>query len=162
MSGDGGVTVADEHHPIMVNAEALGPGHEARLLQPVLEGVGESFAATSESKDGFKHTTVPADSGCHNKDNVKRRYGEDIDGCLADVGMGQRDERFAQAKHKHRPSGPFWGSNDDNKPGLVEPEDFAYADGPMQWLGRKVDSAWGRHPYSTRLGTAQPLFAPIG
>ncbi|NKC10742.1 MAG: hypothetical protein GKR94_00610 [Gammaproteobacteria bacterium] len=32
----------------------------------------------------------------------------------------------------------------------------------MQWMGRTADSARGRHPYNTRLGTAGPPFALIG
>jgi transposase len=225
IQGYTGVAAVDSKHQVVLNAEAFGQGQEHGLLQPMLEGLQETFSATTEeNQEAIARGKVTADSGYHNQAALEYLQAEGIDGYLADTGFRSRDPRFKDHKEpKERnkrkqqsrfsqadfaidtenqtcrcPAGKaMWlkakqarighhlfmqfqayekdcpncnlrkrclrserqttprqlnvklGITEHRKAGLIER------------MKQKIDSAKGRHIYSQRLGTVEPVFGHI-
>jgi len=125
IQGDVGVTVVDERHQVIVNAEAFGEAQEQAMLRPMLEGVRERLPGI-KGNDVLHEASVSADSGFHTNANVRWLADEGIDGYLADNRMRKRDPRFQDAAH-HNPGKPMWGyDKTPEKATLYTPADFEY------------------------------------
>jgi transposase len=111
IQGYDGVASVDSKHQVIIHAEAFGEAQEHDLLQPMVEGTEDNFAAI-ESTYIKKKTKLTADSGFYTKKNVEYLYTQNIDGYLPDIGFRKRDlrfhavdkykERHRQEKRKHR------------------------------------------------------------
>jgi transposase len=95
IQGYNALAVVDAAHQVIVEAQAHGTGSEQELLLPVLE-------ACAEQRD--KSTLITADAGFHSEANLAALAARGIDALIADPGMRQRDERYAeQNKHRAKP-----------------------------------------------------------
>ena len=105
VQGYTGVAAVDEKHQVVVAAEAFGTGQEHGLLEPMVEGVRESFngEAVKEGDEILQEAKVLADSGYHNQKTLEYLEENAIDGYIADNGFRSRDPRFATAsRHKEK------------------------------------------------------------
>jgi transposase len=82
----------DARHQIIVAADVIGSGSEQAMLMPMIEQAMPVRQA---------QTLITADAGYFSDDNVQALHDQGIPALIADNGMRQRDERFAdQARHK--------------------------------------------------------------
>lgn len=95
IQGYDGVAAVDDKRQVVVHAEAFGTSQEHDLLQPMIDGVRENFAAIGVKGDCFTTAKLTADSGFHTEANVKRLMEQGIDGYVADTQFRKRDPRFA-------------------------------------------------------------------
>jgi len=225
IQGYTGVAAVDSKHQVVVHAEAFGQGQEHGLLQPMLEGVQETFSATSEeTQEAIRQAKVTADSGYHNQAALEYLEANEIDGYLADTGFRARDPRFKdykepkernkrqqqrgftqadfeidtahqtcrcpaghemwlkarQARIGHHLFMQFQAYEKDcpncrlkqrclRNPQQTTPRqinvklgitDHRKA-GLMERMKQKIDSTLGRHIYSQRLGTVEPVFGHV-
>lgn len=127
IQGYDGVAVVDAKHQVVVHAEAFGVPQEHSLLEPMIEGVRENFAATGRKADIFSTAKLTADSGFHTEANVKMLMEEGIDGYVADTQFRRRDPRFAEAdryKERHRRDrAEYYGTTR-----RFQPRDFAMSE----------------------------------
>ncbi|MEJ2379135.1 MAG: IS1182 family transposase [Pseudolabrys sp.] len=110
IQGYDGVAAVDDKHQIIVHGEAYGEAQEHELLQPMLEGTEEHFAAIGD-KTVLGRTKITADSGFHTERNVQYLATHAIDGYVADNRMRSRDARFADVdkyKARHREEQRQW------------------------------------------------------
>ncbi len=122
IQGYDGVAVADSKNQVIVHAEVFGEAQENHLLEPVIEGVRETFKDIGDGEDIFSETKLAADAGFHSEANVKNLFDEKIDGYVADNQFRKRDERFKSAdSHKPKKKQP-----PKKKTELYGPEDFIY------------------------------------
>ena len=90
-----GVAAVDDRHQIIMEAQAHGTGSEQALLMPMVDALAPHLLDSS---------LITADAGYHSAENLKQLADQGIAALIADNGMRQRDERFAdQAKHKQAP-----------------------------------------------------------
>ena len=118
IQGYTGVAAVDAKHQIIVEAQAHGTGSEQELLVPVVAAMKDVLA---------EHSLITADAGYHSETNLKQLAAMEVDALIADNGMRQRDERFAdQETHKAKPD-PLWDKTASaTKPRRFGPQDFAY------------------------------------
>lgn len=105
LQGYDGVAAVDDKHQVIVHAQAYGQPQEHDLLQPMIEGTQEHFAAIGTHANIFTTATVTADSGFHSEANMKMLADKNIDAVVADNQFRKRDPRFAEAdkyKERHR------------------------------------------------------------
>lgn len=122
------VAVVDAAHQIIVEASAHGTGSEQELLIDVVDACADQRTAD---------TLITADAGYHSEANLAALAARNIDALIADNGMRQRDERFAdQGKHTSKPH-PLHDKSGKAKPrsvfsdgDFVVAEDHAYATCP--------------------------------
>jgi len=101
IQGYTGVAAVDAKHQIIVDAQAHGTGSEQELLIPVVQTIQNALQDASLITPT---SLITADAGYHSESNLKQLAGMEVDALIADNGMRQRDERFAdQAKHKQSP-----------------------------------------------------------
>jgi transposase len=82
----------DSAHQVIVAADITGSGSEQAMLLPM---IGQAAAL------GQEHTLITADAGYFSDANVQALHDQNIPALIADTGMRQRDERFAQqTQHK--------------------------------------------------------------
>ena len=223
IQGYDGVAAVDQKHQVIVHAEAFGQPQEHELLEPMIEGTRENFAAIGEKRDIFEQAQLTADAGFHTEKNMQMLFEEQIDGYVADILFRKRDPRFKTAdRHKPNKDKPsdhftpkdfvyhstsltcicpagkrlylkqrrvvirgyqavcFMGAKRDcgpcalrsrclKDPGQTTTRQVYFFDGrsaeaPETFtakMKRKIDSLTGRHIYSQRLGTVEPVFANI-
>jgi transposase len=223
IQGYDGVAAVDKKHQVIVHAEAFGQPQEHDLLEPMIQGTRENFAAIGTQGDIFKQTRLTADAGFHTEQNMRMLFEEQIDGYVADILFRKRDPRFKTAdQHKPKKKKPsehftpkdfiydsksltcicpagkrlylkqrrvvirgyqavcFMGAKRDCGPCalrsrcLKDPNqsttrqvyffDARSPEAPETFttkMKRKIDSLTGRHIYSQRLGTVEPVFANI-
>lgn len=126
--GYSGVAVVDAAHQIIVEASAHGTGSEQELLIDVVDACADQRSV---------NTLITADAGYHSEANLAALAARGIDALIADNGMRQRDERFAdQNKHTSKPH-PLHDKSSKAKPrsvfsdgDFVVAEDYAYATCP--------------------------------
>jgi hypothetical protein len=95
IQGYTGVAAVDAQHQIIVEAQAHGTGSEQELLLPMVK-------ATAAYRND--QTLITADAGYHSDTNLTALAAQEIPALIADTGMRQRDERFAdQDKYKALP-----------------------------------------------------------
>ena len=127
-----GVAAVDAKHQIIVEAQAHGTGSEQSLLVPVIEAI-LPLLVKSESGQGADgtvgtdtRTLITADAGYHSEANLAALDAMNINALIADNGMRQRDERFAdQLKHKAKPD-PLHDKRQPKPDGLFRPHDFSH------------------------------------
>jgi len=103
IQGYNGIATVDEKHQIVVDAQAVGDGHEAQHVESVVESVAETAEALDPQGDLFDETVVTADSGFHSEASVKAVLDRGIDAYIADNHFRQRDPGFAdQQTHKKK------------------------------------------------------------
>jgi transposase len=116
IQGYTGVAAVDSTHQIIVEAQAHGSGSEQALLIPVVEAMRDLIEDTS---------VVTADAGYHSEDNLEELAKLKVEALIADKGMRQRDERFAdQGKHKAKPDALYDKTAGGKKKRLFGPKDF--------------------------------------
>jgi transposase len=82
----------DSAHQIIVAADVIGSGSEQAMLLPMIE-------RTQGLRDD--NTLITADAGYYSDDNIRALHERGVPALVADNGMRQRDERFAeQERHK--------------------------------------------------------------
>ena len=90
-----GVAAVDDQHQIIMEAQAHGTGSEQALLMTMVDALAPNLR---------DYSLITADAGYHSAENLKQLADQGIAALIADNGMRQRDERFAdQAKHKQAP-----------------------------------------------------------
>lgn len=103
IQGYDGVAAVDDKNQVIVHAEAFGQAQEHDLLEPMIEGVNDSFKAIGIKGDICKKATITADAGFHSEANMKMLAKEKIDAYVADTQFRKRDPKFADAdKYKER------------------------------------------------------------
>jgi transposase len=127
-----GVAAVDAKHQIIIDAQAHGTGSEQSLLIPVIEAIspllvkGESGQGADGTVGTDTHTLITADAGYHSEANLAALDAMNINALIADNGMRQRDERFAdQLKHKAKPD-PLHDKRKPKPDGLFRPHDFSH------------------------------------
>jgi len=129
IQGYTGVAAVDAKHQIIVDAQAHGTGSEQELLIPVVKAIQR--ALNNEQTLITPTSLITADAGYHSEANLKQLAGLKVEALIADNGMRQRDERFAdQAKHKQNPH-PLHDKSDNKKKAkkqtaVYRPADFQY------------------------------------
>jgi transposase len=127
IQGYDGVAVVDERHQVVVHAEAFGAPQEHDLLQPMIEGTRENFAAIDGKRDVFSTAKLTADSGFHTEANVKMLMEQRIDGYVADPHFRKRDPRFRDVdRYKERfrkERAQYYGTSS-----LYRPRDFTMSE----------------------------------
>ena len=128
IQGYTGVAAVDAKHQIIVDAQAHGTGSEQELLVPVVKAIKN--ALTDEQALITPASLITADAGYHSEANLKQLAGMELDALIADNGMRQRDERFAdRGKHKQHPH-PLHDKSNNKKTkkhaGVYRPADFLY------------------------------------
>jgi transposase len=118
IQGYDGVAAVDRKHQVIVHAEAFGQPQEHELLEPMVQGTRENFAAIGEKRDIFEQAQLTADAGFHTEKNMQMLFEEQIDGYVADTLFRKRDPRF-QTAARHKP-------NKDKKAERFTPQDFIY------------------------------------
>ena len=119
LQGYTGVAAVDGHCQIIVEAQAHGTGSEQALLLPVVA----AFADVRH--DG---SIITADAGYHSEANLEALAGKNVAALIADGGLRQRDERFAeQDNYKGQPD-PLYDKTggQKKKAKLYGPEDFDF------------------------------------
>ena len=111
----------DARHQIIVAADVIGSGSEQAMLMPMIDKAAPMREA---------HTLITADAGYFSDDNVRALHDQGIPALIADNGMRQRDERFAdQVKHKAK-GDALYDKRTGAKPiKFFKPEDFTFHDG---------------------------------
>ena len=127
IQGYTGVAAVDAKHQIIVDAQAHGTGSEQELLMPVVRAIKDALI---DAPLITAASLITADAGYHSEANLKQIAGLEVDALIADNGMRQRDERFAdQAKHK-QDSDPLHDKSNNKKAkkhaGVYRPADFHY------------------------------------
>ncbi|MDL1860879.1 IS1182 family transposase [Betaproteobacteria bacterium PRO7] len=112
------VAAVDAQAQVIVEAQAHGTGSEQALLLPMVEG----FADLRDD-----HSLVTADAGYHSEENLKALAETSVAALIADRGMRQRDERFAeQAKYTNQPDPLYDKTAAEKKATLYGPQDFKF------------------------------------
>lgn len=112
-----GLAAVDDKHQIIVAAQAHGTGSEQELLMPVVAAIEPYVNATS---------LITADAGYHSEANLDALDAMKINALIADNGMRQRDERFAdQGKHQTKPH-PLHDKRPAKPQGQFRPKDFSF------------------------------------
>lgn len=128
IQGYTGVAAVDAKHQIIIDAQAHGTGSEQELLIPVVKAIKN---ALDDDHSLITQTSlITADAGYHSEANLKQLAELEVDALIADNGMRQRDERFAdQAKHKQSPD-PLHDKSGNKKAkkeaAVYRPADFHY------------------------------------
>ena len=114
------VAVVDAAHQVIVEAQAHGTSAEQSLLIPLLDACVEQRTDT---------TLITADAGYHSEDTLAALHERGIDALIADNGMRQRDERFAdQGKHRSKKDPLHNKQSKKTRSGLFSGDDFTVAD----------------------------------
>ena len=127
IQGYTGVAAVDARHQIIVDAQAHGTGSEQELLVPVVRAIKDALI---DAPLITAASLITADAGYHSEANLKQIAEMEVDALIADNGMRQRDERFAdQARHKQDPDPLHDKSNNKQAKkhaGVYRPADFHY------------------------------------
>lgn len=103
IQGYDGVAAVDDKHQVIVHAEAFGKAQEHDLLEPMIEGVNDTFKAIGMKGDICKKAKITADAGFHSEANMEMLAGKKIDAYVADTQFRKRDPKFAGAdRYKER------------------------------------------------------------
>ncbi len=123
IQGYTGVTAVDAKHQIIVDAQAHGTGSEQELLVPVIKAIKDALDTPLITASSL----ITADAGYHSESNLQQLAKLEVDALIADNGMRQRDQRFAdQGKYQQQPD-PLHDKSSRNKASAVyRPEDFRY------------------------------------
>lgn len=128
IQGYTGVAAVDAKHQIIVDAQTHGTGSEQELLVPVVKAI--KSALNNEQTLITPASLITADAGYHSERNLKQLAELEVDALIADNGMRQRDERFAdRGKHKQHPDPLHNKSNNKlakKHAGVYRPTDFHY------------------------------------
>ena len=109
----------DSRHQIIVAADVIGSGSEQAMLLPMIEQTQAVRAP---------HTLITADAGYHSDANIGALHQRAIPALIADNGMRQRDERFAQ-QSRHKQQGEVLHDKRSIKAiKRFRPEDFTFHD----------------------------------
>ena len=126
IQGYDGVATVDSKRQIVVHAEAFGEAQEHDLLEPMVQGVRDTFEAL-EYEDIFSDTKLTADSGFHTEANMKMLAEQNIDAYMADRQFRKRDPHFISRdryKIRHRKE----RARIEGRSGLFKVKDFTLAD----------------------------------
>ena len=100
VQGYNGIAVVDAKHQVIVGAGAFGKGHDAELLEPVIDQVREDFRTLGE-QDIYGKIKLTADSGFHTEESIKMLSERGVDGYVPDKNFRRRDPAF-QSAERHR------------------------------------------------------------
>src|SRR5512139_915550 len=118
IQGYTGVAAVDAKHQIIVEAQAHGTGSEQELLLPVVTAMKNILT---------KDSLITADAGYHSEANLKQLASLKVDALIADNGMRQRDERFAeQGKYKALADPLYDKGGKPKQAARYQPCDFDY------------------------------------
>jgi len=118
IQGYTGVAAVDGQHQVIVEAQAHGTGSEQALLIPVLDAMQDLLQENS---------VVTADAGYHSEANLAALAEHNVPALIADKGMRQRDERFAeQGKYQGQPDPLYDKSRPHKKIATYGPTDFDF------------------------------------
>ena len=212
-----GLAAVDDKQQIIISGGAFGQCQEHDLLEPIAEGAKDNLG-----EEYIENAKLTADSGFHNKNNVKFCQKQNIDAYIADKSFRSRDPRFKDYKRFkpkpkqkrnfvpadfsfnketntcHCPAGKklwlsapntvmgehiyhrFEGYLNDcrqcalqrrcmRKPAKDRGRQVSVRIGEvkhpqpnlLKQMQEKIDSRKGRHIYSKRIGTVEPVFGNI-
>jgi hypothetical protein len=115
-----GVATVDSKEQVIVEASAYGTGSEHDVLLPIVDACKPLCSAATE---------FTADAGYHSEDNLRGLADRGVEALIADIGMRQRDARFAdQAKHRDKPDPLHDKSARRRRGSLFGADDFRIAD----------------------------------
>ncbi|MBI4424281.1 MAG: transposase [Elusimicrobia bacterium] len=100
VQGYNGIAMVDAKHQVIVGAGAFGKGHDAELLEPIVDQVREDFRELGE-EDIYGKAKVTADSGFHAEESIKMLSERGVDGYVPDKNFRRRDPAF-QTAERHR------------------------------------------------------------
>jgi len=102
IQGFNGVAAADKKHQIIVAAEAFGHGQEQHTLQPMLEGLEQSYQ-DQDIHDDILGTdiVITADTGYANEANNQYLHEHEINGYIPDNQFRSRDPRLQDKVAHH-------------------------------------------------------------
>lgn len=120
IQGYAGQAAVDAQHQVIVAADVIGSGSEQAMLLPMIEKTAPVRQA---------HTLITADAGYFSDENISALQERAIPALIADSGMRQRDERFAeQARHKAKGEVLHDKRGTARPIGWLRPEDFCFHD----------------------------------
>jgi transposase len=122
VQGYNGLAMVDAKHQIIVGAEAFGKGHDAELLEAIVEQVRETFHAIGE-ENVYGKTKLTADSGFHTEASMKMLSDRGVDGYVPDKMFRLRDPAF-QTAERHRIRKALIGRSKSPDRGLFTADDF--------------------------------------
>jgi hypothetical protein len=105
IQGYNGVAVVDDHHQIVVHAEARGEGQENHLFEPMVVATHETLTAIGCAPKVVRKARFTADSGYHSRPTLQFVAHSGVDAYVADPQRRRRDPAFTQAgryKERHR------------------------------------------------------------
>ena len=102
VQGYNGIAMVDAKHQVIVGAGAFGKGHDAELLQPIVDQVRENFNALGD-QDIYRKAKLTADTGFHTEESIKMLSERGVDGYVPDKHFRRRDPAFTTApRHRSR------------------------------------------------------------
>jgi hypothetical protein len=103
IQGYNGIATVDEKHQVVVDAQAIGDGHEAKHLEEVLDSVKQTLESIEGKEGTINDVVITADSGFHSEASVSNLLQQGLDAYVADNDFRKRDPRFAsQQEHKKK------------------------------------------------------------
>ena len=95
IQGYNGIAAVDDRCQVVVDAQAVGEGHEARSLEKVVDSIEETFEDIDEKGKIYHEVVLTADSGFHSEKAMRNLLDRGIEAYVADHRFRQRDPRFA-------------------------------------------------------------------
>ena len=177
IQGYNGVAAVDEKHQIIVHAQAYGAGQEQHTLLPMLMGIDKRIRSLTPEKPErgiLQRVQITADSGFHSEIPADFDYDPYSKTCRCPAGkemwlslkgkvagkevirfQGYRKEcRVCPLKHQclRNPN------QQEGRQVSYYPKAAKATPSYMERMKHKIDSPMGRHIYSKRLGTVEPVF----
>ncbi|MDA3812322.1 MAG: transposase [Spirochaetaceae bacterium] len=94
LQGYNGIAAVDDKHQLIVFADAYGDINESGHLPEILEGIDESCKQSEIDNNIYKHVTITADTGFHNKKNMDLISEKEIDAYIPDNQFRKRHVAF--------------------------------------------------------------------
>ncbi len=97
IQGYNGIAAVDDKHQLIIFADAYGDVNESGHLTEILSGIDKSCKDSHIDDDIYKHVTVTADTGFHNKRNMVMISEQKIDAYIPDNQFRKRQVAFQDA-----------------------------------------------------------------
>jgi hypothetical protein len=88
----------DDRCQVVVDAQAVGEGHEARSLEKVVDAIEETFEDIEGQRKIYREVVLTADSGFNSEQSVRKLLDRGVEAYVADHRFRQRDPRFERQK----------------------------------------------------------------
>jgi hypothetical protein len=95
IQGYSGIATIDTKHQIVVNAQAIGDGNEARHMETIVDSVRKTFRVLEPEENLFTSAVITADSGFNSETALQALIDRDIDAYIADPQFRKHDPQFS-------------------------------------------------------------------